>query len=141
MRNGINNHDFNAGTYNFYNYRSGDYANVQGSKCANYLEFGGVVFGQYYCPVEGYSLSSTECCGATNEQFCCELPFTQQKSQDDGVEKIKHVYFYILIFCPMLVFILIMMVLVYFARRRICKENYQGVRKDEDNSAEELETS
>lgn len=136
MRTGQNNHDYTKGTYNSYAYRSGDHAKINGSICSNYLEFGGIVFGHYICPIEGYSLHSTQCCGAVNEQFCCEPVGSQAQinGQIGGDEKSK--LFYILIFVPGLLFIIIMSILVFVARKRIWKEQYEGVKKEEAEKEE-----
>jgi hypothetical protein len=67
---GTNNH-YQSGLYNNYNYRPGGYANTQGSLCKNYANYDGVVYGQFYCPIEGFSYDDTRCCGPYNEQYCC----------------------------------------------------------------------
>lgn len=69
--NGYNNHDYNSGMYNGYNYRPGSYNNIQGRTCSNYIEYNGVVFGQFRCPIEGNRYDETECCGHRQEQYCC----------------------------------------------------------------------
>jgi len=139
MRSGQNNHNYVEGIYNSYRYRPGEYSDIMGSVCSNYLEFGGVVFGKYFCPVSGYSLASTECCGDINEQFCCEPVGFQERvnaSADRG--KARLFYVYILIFCFLLTFLAIMSILVFIARKRIWKEKYAGV-KDEEKEKEDLD--
>lgn len=69
--NGYNNHDYSSGMYNGYNYRPGQYSNIRGRTCSNYLEYNGVVFGQFRCPIEGNHYDETECCGPMQEQYCC----------------------------------------------------------------------
>ena len=140
MRSGKNNHNYLEGFYNSYRYRPGEYADIKGSVCSNYLEFGGVVFGKYFCPVSGYSLASTECCGGVNEQFCCEPVCLQERvnaSADRGKPRLFYVY--ILIFCFLLAFLVIMSVLVFIARKRIWKEKYAGV-KDEEKEKEDSDS-
>lgn len=44
---------------------------MNGQVCKNYLEYEGIVFGEFMCPIEGYNLEDTVCCGDTNEQYCC----------------------------------------------------------------------
>lgn len=68
-----NNHNYNDGYYNNYNYRPGKYGEVRGTLCTNYLEYDGIVFGQFYCPIEGFEYDETMCCGALKEQYCCSL--------------------------------------------------------------------
>jgi hypothetical protein len=64
-------HNYHNGNYNGYNYRPNQYGNVQGAVCTNYLEYDGIVYGQFRCPVEGYDLTATACCGMPKEQYCC----------------------------------------------------------------------
>ncbi len=67
---GRNNY-YERGLYNNYNYRPGDYANTRGSLCKNYVNYDGVVYGQFYCPIEGFNYDDTRCCGPHNEEYCC----------------------------------------------------------------------
>lgn len=67
--------------YNGYNYRPDRYGQVQGYVCKNYLEYEGIVFGEFRCPIEGYNYDATECCGLPNEQYCCT---PQEKSYESG---------------------------------------------------------
>ena len=41
------------------------------STCVNYMEYDGVVYGVFNCPVFGYNIEANMCCGQVNEQFCC----------------------------------------------------------------------
>jgi hypothetical protein len=61
--------NYQSGYYNNYNYRPQHYA--QGSLCKNYANYDGVVYGQFYCPIEGFNAEDTRCCGPPNEQYCC----------------------------------------------------------------------
>jgi hypothetical protein len=137
MRNGKNNHMYQLGLYNYYNYRPDEYAEVNvTSICTNYLEYGGVVFGKYICPVEGYSLSSNQCCGPNNEQYCCEPVVENEYSKMHDV-KPNILYFYLLIIVPSVLSIVIGLVLLIYFRKRIYLW-YEKVRGDEENE-EELE--
>jgi hypothetical protein len=78
---GSHNHNYQSGLYNGYNYRPGDYNQVRGSVCTNYLEYDGIVYGQFICPIEGFELDETACCGLPREQFCCR-PGSQQQQQN-----------------------------------------------------------
>lgn len=64
-------HNYMGGYYNDYNYRPDRYGQIQGQVCRNYLEYDGIVFGEFLCPIEGFNYDETECCGAYNEQYCC----------------------------------------------------------------------
>ena len=39
--------------------------------CTNYNDYGGIVLGQFYCPIEGFSRTETACCGISGDQYCC----------------------------------------------------------------------
>jgi hypothetical protein len=41
--------------------------------CANYLEYDGLVYGQFFCPIEGFNYEDTKCCGPSKEQYCCSV--------------------------------------------------------------------
>ena len=45
--------------------------NVPYSTCTNYLEYNGIVYGAFNCPVDGYDIEAYLCCGQLNQQFCC----------------------------------------------------------------------
>lgn len=84
-------HTYKAGILNDYNYRPHDiYGTTQGETCTNNLEFEGIVFGRFICPIEGYDLSAAYCCGgkhrSRNEQFCCNL---QEKLKEDPSQNSK----------------------------------------------------
>ena len=64
-------HNYMGGYYNDYNYRPDRYGQIQGQMCRNYLEYDGIVFGEFMCPIESYSYDETKCCGDINEQYCC----------------------------------------------------------------------
>jgi hypothetical protein len=64
-------HNYVGGMYNDYNYRPEKYSQIKGSVCVNNLEFDGIVFGEFMCPVEGYNYDETVCCGLPNEEYCC----------------------------------------------------------------------
>lgn len=113
--NGFNNHIYQLGYYNNYNYRPDEYANATSSICSNYLEYGGIVFGQFLCPTEGYNITATQCCGAVNEEHCCEPKSTSKKATQENPHLI---YLYLLIFIPTVIFIIIMVLFVYIARRK-----------------------
>jgi len=134
-RRGQNNHNYLVATYNSYNYRPGEYATTIGSVCSNYLEFGGVVFGKYLCPVSGYSLASTLCCGNTNEQFCCE-PVGHKDSMNSTKKEMPKFFYLFVLICFFLVFVVILSIFVFIGRKKIWKEKYKGV-KDEDKEKED----
>ena len=48
-----------------------DSITVPFSTCANYMEYDGLVYGMFNCPVIGYDIEANMCCGPFNEQFCC----------------------------------------------------------------------
>ena len=60
---GIHKHTYKTGFYNDYNYRPGDYKLINGSVCTNYLEYYGIIFGKFICPIEGFNSDETHCCG------------------------------------------------------------------------------
>lgn len=64
-------HNYMGGYYNDYNYRPDRYSQIQGQMCRNFLEYDGIVFGEFMCPIESYNYDETECCGDFNEQYCC----------------------------------------------------------------------
>lgn len=68
---GHHSHNYHAGSYNGYNYRPDRYGSIQGQLCTNYLEYDGIVYGQFRCPVEGFDYTATACCGLPKEQYCC----------------------------------------------------------------------
>jgi hypothetical protein len=43
------------------------------SVCANYIEYDGIVYGVFNCPVFGYDVEANMCCGPVNQQFCCTI--------------------------------------------------------------------
>ena len=51
--------------------RPGEYNKIQGSSCSNFIEYDGFVFGHFTCPIEGFNLNETECCGQADQQICC----------------------------------------------------------------------
>ncbi len=65
---GKNQHDYNTGYYNDYNYRPQKYSNIKGSICTNTIDYEGISFGKFYCPLEGYDYDETACCGPPNQQ-------------------------------------------------------------------------
>ena len=77
------NHIAGSGMYNNYNYRPGSYGFTQGNLCTNYLEYDGIVFGEFMCPMENFDLTATFCCGAPKEQYCCNYEdYNMQSSHD-----------------------------------------------------------
>ena len=42
-----------------------------GEICTNNVDYDGIQFGRFRCPIEGYEISETDCCGPPNEEFCC----------------------------------------------------------------------
>ena len=75
-------HNYQTGILNDYQYRPDQYSTVTGQTCTNNLEFDGIIYGKFMCPVEGYDLSSTYCCGKSNEQYCCTLQEKQQENPE-----------------------------------------------------------
>ena len=48
------------------------------STCLNYLEYDGVVYGEFNCPVYGFDTEANMCCGLVNQQYCCtQLEFDE----------------------------------------------------------------
>ena len=64
-------HNYQQGVYNDYAYRPNYYADIAGSVCYNYLEYDGIVYGAFVCPIEGFDITATACCGPPREQYCC----------------------------------------------------------------------
>lgn len=62
---GHNKHNPDTGHYDDYNYRPDKYRNVNGQLCTNYVEYNGIVFGKFRCPIG-------EFCGPIScfELFC-----------------------------------------------------------------------
>jgi hypothetical protein len=55
-----------------YNYRPNTYGSIMGQTCTNNVNFeGGIVLGSFMCPVEGFDMRATVCCGLPNEEYCC----------------------------------------------------------------------
>ena len=46
-------HNYKSNVLNDYNYRPEQYSTVMGETCTNNLEFDGIVYGKFMCPVEG----------------------------------------------------------------------------------------
>jgi len=69
-----NYHNYETGDYYGYNYRPGDYKNIDGSVCTNNLTYEEIVFSKIKCPIEGFSLDAIVCCDEPGQQFCC-VPF------------------------------------------------------------------
>ena len=63
-RKGIHKHTYTTGFYDDYNYRPGEYKLINGSVCTNYLEYYGIIFGKFICPIEGFNSDETLCCGS-----------------------------------------------------------------------------
>ena len=71
-----NTHNYIDGYYNDYNYRPGSFGEIRSHLCTNYLEYEGIVFGQFYCPIEGFEALAEYCCAGPStakEQFCCTV--------------------------------------------------------------------
>ena len=54
-----------------YNYKQEEYSFIRGSICRNNINYNGVEFGQFECPIEGFDFAATSCCGPIYEQYCC----------------------------------------------------------------------
>lgn len=65
------NHLYQFGVLDDYNYRPNKYKQIQGDVCINNLIYDGITFGEFICPVEGFDYASTSCCGPLYEQYCC----------------------------------------------------------------------
>ena len=50
------NHQSNLGVFYGYKYRPDTYSEISGETCLNNLEFDGIVYGRFKCPVEGWFL-------------------------------------------------------------------------------------
>ena len=50
-------HNYKSGVLNDYNYRPDEYSTVMGETCTNNLEFDGIIYGKFMCPVEGSNKS------------------------------------------------------------------------------------
>lgn len=133
MSNGVNNHDFQLGYFNDYNYKPDQYSNVTGLMCSNYLEYGGVIFGKFYCPIEGYSLASTKCCGEINEEHCCEpIAISKKATQENS----HFIYFYLLIIISIVLFVLILLALILITKKgkTFRGSYYKTVKKNEQSN-------
>ena len=51
---GHNKHNPDTGFYDDYNYRPGQYGSANGQLCTNHLEYNGIVFGKFRCPIGKY---------------------------------------------------------------------------------------
>jgi hypothetical protein len=54
-----------------FSYRHGKYATIVGSVCVNNINYNGIEFGHFVCPIEGFDYEATNCCGKIYEQYCC----------------------------------------------------------------------
>lgn len=79
--NNDNNNNYRAGFYDDYNYRPDAYASIQGQSCTNNVNFDGIVLGSFICPIEGFDVTATMCCGSLNEQYCCTPAEASAQSQ------------------------------------------------------------
>ena len=68
-------HNYETGYFFDYNYRPGNYSNIDGSLCTNDQEYEGIVFSKMKCPIEGFSVEAVLCCDVPGQQFCC-VPVT-----------------------------------------------------------------
>ena len=93
-----------------YDYRSGNYSQIDGSICTNNNDFEGYAFGKYKCPIEGFSTEAVLCCDEPGSQFCC-VPL-------DGIPLYK-----ILLIVAGIALTVIMISLALFACKK-CRENY-----------------
>ena len=117
MKDGHHNHDYQNGYYNDYNYRPAKYSSIKGTICKNYLEYNGIIFGKFYCPIEGFSLEDTECCGRDNEQYCClKSTSNSEKSLKDTIAE-NPVYVFLLILTPAILFIVFVLCLSFIASK------------------------
>jgi hypothetical protein len=64
-------HNYYSGMYHNYNYRPNRYGNIKGDVCVNNVNFDGIVYGQFICPIDGFDFDATKCCGNLYEQYCC----------------------------------------------------------------------
>jgi hypothetical protein len=133
---GLNNHSFSIGFYNNYNYRE-KYNSIKGSICINYLEYNGIVFGKFYCPIEGFSKEDTECCGLEREQYCCSkteaLEFQTRYNEEVNKEKTKQIYTIIALVCVILLFLFLIsfsICLFFSCKKRV----YQKVNNNKNNN-------
>lgn len=112
-------HNYHTGYYNDYNYRPDKYGKVTNGKvCQNNLEFeGGIVFGEFICPIEGFNLDETMCCGAPNEQYCCSLKeYRDTPLQSSGSS--SSTAFFIIFFLVLLVSIGLCTICVCYLRKK-----------------------
>jgi hypothetical protein len=128
----FNNHYYIDGYYNNYNYRPGEYSQIRLSLCTNYLEFDGIVFGQFYCPIEGFESDEVMCCGPLKEQYCCnQNAYNAEKglsgASNDALEHKKRVkdniMFVMIILVPIIFFLLLLVGFFIFC---CIKKRYYG---------------
>ena len=56
-----------------YDYRSGNYSQIDGSICTNNNDFEGYAFGKYKCPIEGFSTEAVLCCDEPGSGLMCAI--------------------------------------------------------------------
>lgn len=84
-------HDPQEGIFNGYRYIPLGYRDIKGSMCTNNMSYSGIVFNEFKCPIEGFRINATSCCGPPSKQFCCTLSdFAGQQIVDDGDDEVHN---------------------------------------------------
>lgn len=128
-------HNYMGGVYNDYNYRPNKYSQIQGQVCRNFLEYEGITFGEFLCPIEGYNYDETECCGDPNEQYCCTPqdraimrgePWTggSNRNRNEGVNAL--ILFFAIFIPVFLVSIILCGVCIFFCYKKRIYEKVPG---------------
>ncbi len=132
-------HNHLTGVYNGYNYRPDKYASIHGSTCTNFLEYDGIAFGSFVCPIEGFSYDATLCCGPRREQYCCsqaeaneKMVASASKLKWDSNRQSLLLALIIISGCIFLFIILVCCVLVGYKRRTFVYTIVHRDRKNED---------
>jgi hypothetical protein len=138
----FNNHNYQSGMYNDYNYRPERYGSINGKTCINYLEYDGIVYGTFICPIEGFSYEAKYCCGPPREQYCCTL--SEFKSEENPFDSPHHDQYSAGRFDKYFLFILVPFLIIFFIIVGICafliykKKDaiYSLIRKNDNTSTE-----
>ena len=116
----FHNHNYKSGIYNGYDYRSAIRNKINGSVCTNHLEYSGIVFGLFICPIEGFDVEEKECCGPWREQYCCRPIIYVPKTSQIAI--ILNIVLFICV--PVSLVLVVIGVILYY----VCKEgNYETV--------------
>ena len=142
----LSNHNYQSGMYNDYNYRPQQYSSIQGETCTNYLEYDGIVYGTFICPIEGFSYEAKYCCGPPREQYCCTL--YEFKSEEKPFEKPYHDQYVARRFDKYFLFILVPVLIIFCILVGVCglliykkKDTIYSLIRKRDNDDNTLESN